>query len=1267
MSLRPVCIFVIIILMISVLSQAEGYERNDPVFVDIPSRSNGPIFIENNTSLIHNASEYGWNGSGSLLDPIIISDLIIDAKGSEYGIRIWNTTAHLIMYNCSVFNASIQDQALLYSSLDLFNLSNLTIMECDIFGSDHGIISRNSSFRIEGSSVHDLVYYGLDAMNCRFSLYNSSIYNCSISGIHSEDSWSLDINSTDLHNCQYGIILDSCWDVKISECSVQQSSFHGISIQRSNNVNLTNILLNRSSTGLYLSSSLNVYIEGCRINNSNIGIDSTDCFGIFLENLVISSSDTNVRFERNDDFSIKDSILKDGNIGLYLYGCYDGTLQMNTLLNMTSVGVHINGNRGSLQISNSSYVDCDVSIRSFYSSGISISRVNINRSSNGILSFGSDGISIQKNHISNTKDVSIEIRRSDGPVIKDNWIDGAGQDGIKLSNFNNGELRNNTLHDCYNAMEIDYCDGLLISGNRIERGEVGIVTRGVDESIFSQNRIERTASSGIVIIEGTSNMVTENLLLRTGYFALDLFTCNAISVWNNTFAYNNGANETYRPSKVQASDDRVDNIWSVNGFGNHWTDWLGPDNDDDGIVDMPYRIDGNMNSDQHPLAEPLHHIVPSSPRELTSTSFNTSIHLNWKEPLRDGGSSILGYRIYRSNGTGFVQYHILCADNRSFVDILVEGGVEYSYRLKAFNELGDGPYSHYVVGKADRTRPRIRIDFPSRNQYLNVEDFLMEWTITDEGENVENSSYRIDGDSWVDVGANTSAFVSVQGNGPHHIEVRAFDSNLNWNITRVDIMIDLTLPELEIITPVNGSSTNKTSVSFEWNATDRYSDIDHYEIRWDQISWISKGQNTGTVINGLSPGEHTLYAKAVDLAGNTAISMVKFTIDTDEPVIDIVSPIEGLSTNNTEINIKWIASDPSSENLSFLISVDGGTREKSDSASSYLVNIEQEGNHTIEVMAMDPAGNHRTDMVNLSLDTTPPRILDFGPRPDTIAETTDDIFVVFNEDIDVNDVQFVLLGELSFLNWYGNKVFLSLDGELEPGRKYKVRVSGKDVAGNQMEQFLWSFETNASAIVRGNFMDDQNRPIAGITVTIGSDHSTRTDRNGYFEMVIPPGQLLMTAEKEGFEPCTRTLNVEPGEIMELGSIKIMEKVYLSRVIGRVVDDGGGPILGVIINSNTGPSDTTGDDGTFQLELSPGEHELTFIRENYKTIKVPVQVNESKEVDLGDIEMEAVKEENGGEGIDIFQIQIAIFVLILLIGALFLFFMRRRSTPDTLEE
>ncbi|MEE8418218.1 MAG: NosD domain-containing protein [candidate division Zixibacteria bacterium] len=126
----------------------------------------------------------------------------------------------------------------------------------------------------------------------------------------------------------------------------------------------------------------------------------------------------------------------------------------------------------------------------------------------------------------------------------------------------------------------------LISGNKISGNDLGISTITSEGNVFAYNDIINNSNYGI----------SHGMCMGGGEH-------NQFS--HNNFILNN-------ESSVQASDGGggVDYWYDVlEERGNYWSDYEGPDNDGDGIGDVPYYIDGNESQDIYPLMEPLYAII----------------------------------------------------------------------------------------------------------------------------------------------------------------------------------------------------------------------------------------------------------------------------------------------------------------------------------------------------------------------------------------------------------------------------------------------------------------------------------------------------------------------------------------------------------------------------------------------------------------------------------------------------------------------------------
>jgi len=109
--------------------------------------------------------------------------------------------------------------------------------------------------------------------------------------------------------------------------------------------------------------------------------------------------------------------------------------------------------------------------------------------------------------------------------------------------------------------------------------------------------LRTTFKDGISLEFSNYNKILNNTLFSNFGNGID------VSSSNNTIIGN-----ILKQNQVQAIDNGKDNVWNLtvaNGGGNRWEDWLSPDADSNGFVDMPYNISGTAGArDFLPLVAP---------------------------------------------------------------------------------------------------------------------------------------------------------------------------------------------------------------------------------------------------------------------------------------------------------------------------------------------------------------------------------------------------------------------------------------------------------------------------------------------------------------------------------------------------------------------------------------------------------------------------------------------------------------------------------------
>ncbi|MFQ6012176.1 MAG: Ig-like domain-containing protein [Thermoplasmata archaeon] len=205
------------------------------------------------------------------------------------------------------------------------------------------------------------------------------------------------------------------------------------------------------------------------------------------------------------------------------------------------------------------------------------------------------------------------------------------------------------------------------------------------------------------------------------------------------------------------------------------------------------------------------------------------------------------------------------------------------------------------------------------------------------------------------------------------------------------ILADVTPPTLTIDLPTGGAFLATGDVTVLWSATDARSGIDRFEVALDGGTPVVLPSPTSShTITGVADGPHSVTVTAFDNAGNSQAVVVDFTVDTGPPSLSIDSPGDGSFLATRDIRVAWTASDAGSGIDHFEVTLDGGTPQMLvGTAGSHTFGDVPDGSHTINVTAVDRAGNARVVLLSLTVDTVPPTISITSPVPDSVVPSSE--------------------------------------------------------------------------------------------------------------------------------------------------------------------------------------------------------------------------------------------------------------------------------------
>jgi hypothetical protein len=214
----------------------------------------------------------------------------------------------------------------------------------------------------------------------------------------------------------------------------------------------------------------------------------------------------------------------------------------------------------------------------------------------------------------------------------------------------------------------------------------------------------------------------------------------------------------------------------------------------------------------------------------------------------------------------------------------------------------------------------------------------------------------------------------AQTDGSHTITVRAFDLAGNYRDSKVTIYIDTLQPHefSPIVDPANWTSNDQPEISFY--TTDVTSGIDHYDIKVDDGEFLTV--ESPYILTEQTDGIHIVTIRAYDLAGNYRDGTVKVYIDTTPPNEFKPTVDAGYWVSNNDPEILFNTTDDTSGIDHYEVKIDDD--EFMNQTSPYRLPTQNDGVHILTVRAYDMAGNYRDAILNLRIDTEPPKITHKG-------------------------------------------------------------------------------------------------------------------------------------------------------------------------------------------------------------------------------------------------------------------------------------------------
>jgi hypothetical protein len=334
--------------------------------------------------------------------------------------------------------------------------------------------------------------------------------------------------------------------------------------------------------------------------------------------------------------------------------------------------------------------------------------------------------------------------------------------------------------------------------------------------------------------------------------------------------------------------------------------------------------------------------------------------------------------------------------------------------------------------------PVIGITTPVPGQQFRSGTVRMTGFVLEIGSGLEAVRLSVDDGPPVDVTVDRSGTfehtLTGLAEGTVKLTLEALDVAGNVRSREMQVVIDMTPPEITVLQPAPGLETSRATVELQVQV-----DVDTSVY----VNGRPFEQSSGTLVVDwpLTEGENIILVKAVDVAGNSATEAITVTRDSVPPILLLLHPQDGLLTKDGTVQV----SGETEPGLEAWITVMDGTQEMdnvsvvvaSDGSFSTTVDLD-EGTFDLRLTCRDGAGNTMSSTVTVTVDTSPPAVAITSPADGTVSRGGQ-VHVVATTDagatVTVNGMPVANDGGVDHLLYLG-------EGESV------VRVTAVDAAGN---------------------------------------------------------------------------------------------------------------------------------------------------------------------------------------------------------------------------
>jgi len=346
-----------------------------------------------------------------------------------------------------------------------------------------------------------------------------------------------------------------------------------------------------------------------------------------------------------------------------------------------------------------------------------------------------------------------------------------------------------------------------------------------------------------------------------------------------------------------------------------------------------------------------------------------SVTVRWQSEHTEAHEIELNGNHYDDLGPGETSYTFEGLDEREHtVNVIAVGG----------GDLTDSDSVRFTV---DMTPPDLEIRSPDDGDIFDGDTVRLEWSGTPVGSDIDEYLILLNGLEEATLEAeDTSYTFEALDDGEYEVELRAVDVAGNEQSVDMSFTIDTTPPDIQITSPNEGDIFGEDSVVIRWNsASDPTSVQEHIILLNGQEVGEEGGDVAQVQLSNLDEGENTVEVMARDEAGNEAVDIVNFIVDTVPPDIDIIEPEDEKIFDVDEVSVYWEGTPQGTDIVEYEVNLNEEGWQSADSNTGHDFDRLSEGEHLVEVRITDEAGNEATTSITFTVDTVDPELDIEGP------------------------------------------------------------------------------------------------------------------------------------------------------------------------------------------------------------------------------------------------------------------------------------------------